>query len=415
MKDALRSSWPLLLGIAFIMVGNGLQSSLLGVRAGVEGFGSVAIGVVMSSFYVGFLAGSAATPRLVASVGHIRVFAAWASLASAAVLLHSLWPAAPAWAVMRFATGFAYAGMYVIAESWLNDRADNSARGQLLSLYMVVQYSGIAMGQLLLNLADPVSATLFIVVSVLVSLALIPISLSSRPAPLFGDTTSVPLLELLRITPTGLIGCGVAGAMTGVILSMGTVYAQAVGMDVGKTSIFMVVAIVGGALLQFPLGRLSDLIWRTDVIIAACAVGCGACLAVPAARWFALPGSLEVLAFGVVGALLLPVHALTLALANDRLRPEQMLAAGSGLVLAYGMGAALGPFSVGAAMYLLGPPGFFWVLAFLAAALSVGGLLTRHRSNQGKTEFLATPVSSPHTPELLAETEALDVAGGSST
>ena len=330
MKDALRNCWPLLLGIAFIMVGNGLQASLLGVRAGVEGFGNVAIGMVMSSFYVGFLAGSAVTPRLVASVGHIRVFAAWASVASAAVLLHSLWSSAPAWAVLRFATGFAYAGMYVIAESWLNDRAEDSARGQLLSLYMVVQYSGIASGQLLLNLADPAGARLFILVSVLVSLALIPISLSSRPAPLFEETTPVPLQELLRITPTGLIGSGLAGAMTGVILGMGSVYAQAVGMDVGKTSIFMVVAIVGGALLQLPLGRLSDRIWRTDVIIGASTAGCAACLAVPAVRWFDLAPSWEILAFSAVGALLLPVHALTLALANDRLRPEQMLAAGSG-------------------------------------------------------------------------------------
>jgi len=407
MKDTLQSSWPLFLGIGLIMLGNGLQGSLLGVRAAMEAFPTSWIGVIMSCFYVGFLVGSAVTPRLLASVGHIRVFAAWASLASAAVLVHSLWVEPGAWAAMRFCTGFAYAGMYVVAESWLNDRVDDDSRGQVLSLYMVVQYGGLAAGQLLLNVADAAGAHLFILVSILVSLALMPISLSSRPAPLFESAESVPLRELLRITPTGLAGCVTAGAATGALLGIGPVYAQSTGFDVRDTSLLMSAAIAGGALLQFPLGRLSDRVWRTDVIIG---VGVAAALVAAAVPFMASSWHLSrVVGFVLLATLLLPLYALVLALANDRLRPDQMVAAGSGLVLAFGVGAALGPVATTSAMTLVGPDGFFGVLAVLACLLALGGLTTRRRANQGKVDFLPTPVSSPHTPEERMETEPAEL------
>ncbi|MFT5355619.1 MAG: MFS family permease [Polyangiales bacterium] len=402
MKDTLKSSWPLFLGIALIMVGNGLQGSLLGVRAAIENFSTPWIGVVMSCFYVGFLVGSSVTPRLLASVGHIRVFAAWASLASAAVLVHALWLEPAAWAAMRFFTGFAYAGMYVVAESWLNDRVDNSLRGQVLSLYMVVQYGGLAAGQFLLNVADTAGTHLFVLVSILVSLALIPISLSSRPAPLFESASPLPLRELFRITPTGLVGCVIAGATTGALLGMGPVYSQSAGFDVWETSMLMAAAITAGALLQFPLGRLSDRIWRTDVIIG---VSIAAAL-VAAAVLLATPGQgMRVIGFVSLAALLLPLYALVLALANDRLRADQMVAAGSGLVLSFGVGAAFGPVAASAAIELGGPDGFFWVFVVLASLLALAGLTTRRRENQGKVDFLPTPLNSPHTPEERMDAE----------
>lgn len=399
MRDTLKRSWPLFLGIGVIMLGNGLQGSLLGVRAAIEDFSTPWIGVIMSCFYVGFLVGSSVTPRLLASVGHIRVFAAWASLASAAVLVHALWVEPPVWAAMRFCTGFAYAGMYVVAESWLNDQVDNSARGQVLSLYMVVQYAGLASGQLLLNVADAASSHLFILASILVSIALIPISLSSKPAPLFESPSPLPLRELFRITPTGLMGCAVAGATTGALLGMGPVYAQSAGLDVWGTSMLMAAAITGGALLQIPLGRLSDRVWRTDVIIGVSLAAALVAAAVPFAGTGQTP---RIVAFIVLAALLLPLYALVLALANDRLRPDQMVAAGSSLVLSFGVGAAFGPVSASAAIELGGPDGFFWVLVALAALLALGGLTTRRRENQGKVEFLPTAVNAPHvqSPEL---------------
>lgn len=403
LRSAVKSSWPLFLGIALIMVGNGLQGSLLGVRAGIEDFPTAWIGAIMSCFYLGFLMGSAATPRLLVSVGHIRVFSAWASLASAAVLIHALWLNPVVWAVMRFSTGFAYAGMYVVAESWLNDRVDNRSRGQLLSLYMIIQYGGLAGGQLLLNAADASGAALFVIVSVLVSVALIPISLSSRPAPLFETAEPVPYLELLRTTPTGFVGCVLAGSMTGCILGMGTVYAQFAGFDVRQTSLLMAAAIGGGALLQFPVGRLSDRLWRTDVIIGV--AGTALVAAVAAALLGGLGSTPRILGFVLTASLLLPIHALVLALANDRLRPEQMVAAGSGLVLAFGLGAAVGPLSVALAMDWMGPAGFFWVLAGLAGVLVLGGLRTRGLLNHGKVDFLPTPLSSPHTPEEIADAD----------
>ncbi|MFK8003910.1 MAG: MFS transporter [Polyangiales bacterium] len=400
MKDTFKSTWPLFLGIGVIMLGNGLQGSLLGVRAAIEEFSTLSIGVIMSCFYVGFLVGSSVTPRLLASVGHIRVFAAWASLASAAVLVHAMWLEPAVWAAMRFCTGFAYAGMYVVAESWLNDRVDNQSRGQVLSLYMVVQYGGLAVGQLLLNVADASGAHLFALASILVSVALIPISLSSRPAPLFDSASSLSLVELFRITPTGLVGCAIAGAATGALLGMGPVYSQSAGFDVWETSMLMASAITAGALLQFPLGRLSDRIWRTDVIIT---VSLGAVLAAAAVPFLGTGRVPRVAAFIALAALLLPLYALVLALANDRLRADQMVAAGSGLVLAFGVGAAIGPVSASTAIELGGPDAYFWVFAALAGLLAAGGLMTRRRENQGKVEFLPTPLNSPHTPEERME------------
>ncbi|MEM7609716.1 MAG: MFS transporter [Myxococcota bacterium] len=395
MREVLRNTWPLLLGILFIMLGNGLQGSLLGVRSELEEFSTAWIGVVMSSFYVGFLVGSSLTPGLLAAVGHIRVFAAWASLASAAVLVHALWLEPAAWVLMRFCTGFAYAGMYIAAESWLNDRVDNAARGQVLSLYMVVQYGGLAGGQLLLNVGDPASMKLFAIASVLVSLSLIPISLSSRPAPLFDTPAPLTLRELLRTTPTGLSGCVVAGMTTGMILGMGPVYAQRAGLDVRGTSLLMAGAIVAGATLQFPFGRLSDKVWRTDIIIGVCAA---ALLVSIVPSVFAGP-SIRAVVFIALAGLLLPLYALVLALANDRLRPDQMVAAGSRLVLSFGLGAAAGPVSASAAMQLGGADAFFVVFGLLCLALTLGGLITRRRENQGKADFLPTPINSPHTPE----------------
>ncbi len=403
MKDTLKNTWPLFLGIALIMLGNGLQGTLLGVRAGIEEFPTSWIGAIMSCFYVGFLSGSTLTPRLLGAVGHIRVFAAWASLASAAVLVHALWLDPLVWAAMRFCTGFAYAGMYVVAESWLNDRVDNNLRGQVLSLYMVVQYGGLAAGQLLLNVADAAGTTLFAITSILVSIALIPISLSSRPAPLFESSVSVPLRELFAITPTGLVGCTIAGTTTGALLGMGPVYAQSVGFNVLQTSVLMAAAITGGALLQFPLGRLSDRVWRTDVIIGVSILTTLVAVAAPLlANGKQLPRLTGIL---LLGSLLLPLYALVLALANDRLRADQMVAAGSGLVLSFGIGAAVGPISASLAMDMAGPDAFFGVFAVLSGLLAVGGLTTRRRENQGKVDFLPTPVSSPHTPEESKDAE----------
>ena len=201
---ALGSSWALLLGFGILMLGDGLQGTLLAIRADLEGFSATLTGLVMSTFYLGFLLGSILTPRITIRVGHIRVFAAFAALSSAAILVHALVVSVPVWMAMRLLSGFCFAGLYIVAESWLNDRATNETRGKLLSMYMVVTYIGVGLGQLLLNLANPMDFELFILTSILISVAVVPLLLSAGSPPAYHDaerrqTQQLPKADAHRI------------------------------------------------------------------------------------------------------------------------------------------------------------------------------------------------------------------------
>jgi MFS family permease len=411
MLAVVAASWALFLGIALIMLGNGLQGSLLGLRATLEGFPTAITGLVMSAYFVGFLAGSTLVPRLVSRVGHIRVFAALASLASAAVLLHSVSVTPPSWGAIRLVTGFSYAGLYVVAESWLNDRATNETRGQLLSIYMVVMLGGMASGQLLLNVADPASFELFVLVSVLVSLAVIPILLTARPAPDFTAPSSVSLAELYRISPLGVFGALGTGMAHGALFGMGAVFAQSTGMSVAQISVFMAVAVLGGVVLQWPVGRLSDRFDRRQVLttvtfVAAFSAFAATFVSGPLAG--VLPDwSLYVLV-ALFGGMTLPMYSLTIAHANDHLEPDQMVAASGGLVLAGGIGASFGPVTAASVMSVMGPAGFFWTLGAIHAIIGVFALYRMRRrlalplEDQGAFVAVpprASPIAAYLTPE----------------
>ena len=377
MLGVVGASWALFLGIAFIMLGNGLQGSLLGVRASLEGFPTAVTGLVMSAYFAGFLAGTALVPRLVSRVGHIRVFAALASLASAAVLAHSIFVTPPSWGAIRLVTGFCFAGLYIVAESWLNDRATNETRGQLLSIYMVVMLAGMGSGQFLLNVADPAGFQLFVLISVLVSLALIPILLTAAPAPQFHALSPFSLRELYRISPLGVLGTLGTGMAQGGLLGMGAVFAQEIGFSVAETSIFMAAAMFGGVLLQWPVGRLSDRFDRRRVLTivtflaAICAIG-----ASMAAGPFAAvaPAWAIYVLICIFGGMNMPMYSLTIAHANDFLEPHQMVAASGSLVLVGGIGAAFGPVTLAGMMSLMGPIGFFWGLGLVHAAIGIVAL-----------------------------------------
>ncbi|HSL59217.1 MAG TPA: MFS transporter [Acidimicrobiales bacterium] len=364
---ALGVSGPLLVGIALLMVGNGLQGSLLALRASIEGFGTTTTGVVMSAFYLGYLGGSLRAPRLVADVGHIRVFAALATIASSAVLVHAVFVSPLSWAVIRLVTGMCLAGLYVVVESWLNDSATNATRGSLMSIYMVVVTVGLAAGQLLLNVADADGFELFVVTSVLFSMALVAPALSVRSAPVIVEPARVRLVELWHVAPLGVLGSAVAGTSAGALFAMGVVYAQLVGLSVASTSVFMLVAIIGGAVLQWPLGWLSDRVDRRGVMIAM-GLGTAAVAAVGAAG----PEGTALLAVSAgVGALSLPLYAIANAHLNDWIERDRIVAAGSRLVLANGVGAVLGPVSASAAMDAVGPEGFFWFLGAVNGGLAL--------------------------------------------
>lgn len=372
--DAAAAAWPLLTGMACLMIAAGLQGSLLGVRASLEGFPTLVTGVIMSGYYAGFFAGSLLTPGIVQRVGHVRVFAALASIASVAVLVHSLLVEPVTWIAVRATTGFSYAGLYVVAESWLNERSGNQTRGRLLSIYMLTQFGGLAGGQLLLSTGDPGGFTLFILASIAVSIALVPILLSARPAPAFEAPSPLGLKDLFHVSPLGFLGALGSGLVQGAYSGMGAVYAATLGLSIGSISLFMASVTIGGAVLQWPVGHLSDRIGRRRVIIFVTFAGALACVGA------ALVGDRSLAALiaaaVVFGGLALPLYALSVAQTNDYLRADQMVAASSGLILLYGTGSIFGPIASSAAMSLVGPDGFFWYLALVMAVL---GLFTVYR------------------------------------
>lgn len=341
MTEALRSCWPLLVGIGLMMLGNGLQGSLLGVRANIEGFPTAITGLIMSGYYVGFLFGSVVTPKILESVGHVRVFAALASLASTAALVHAVFPDPYIWVIFRIFTGFSFAGLYIVSESWLNDTATNETRGSILSIYMIITFGGMAGGQFLLNSSDPGGYQLFIVVSVLVSLALIPTALTASPMPSMEAPDKLGIRKLYKISPLGVVGVIIVGITQGAFFAMAAVYGGLIGLTVGQISFFISLSVIGGALMQLPIGKLSDIIDRRKVLMLTAAVTAVAAIAMYNVE--GLSNKLWFMGFSVIfGGFCMPLYSLCLAHTNDHLEPNQMVAASSGLIFLNGVGAIIG-------------------------------------------------------------------------
>ncbi len=356
------------------MLGDGLGGTLLAVRADQEGFSTTITGFIMSSFYLGFLSGSIVTPRIMVQVGHIRVFAALAAMASAAVLVHAVFVQIPVWIGLRLVSGFCFAGLYVVAESWLNERATNQTRGKLLSMYMVVSYLGVGLGQLFLNLGDPRDFPLFILTSVLISIAVVPLLLSATPTPKFEKSVGIKLRELYAISPLGVVGMFVIGMVTATFFALGPVYGQRLGFDLENISYFMTAGVAGAVILQWPIGALSDRFDRRLVLtIASFLTAAAGALCVQLATESVI---IVLLSAGLFAGLALPLYSICMAYTNDHLHPNQMIAASGTLVLVGGIGAIIGPVAVAASMDFFGIYSFFWAMG---AAHLITGLFALYR------------------------------------
>ena len=362
-------AWPFFAGAALIMIAHGLQGTLIALRAAHEGFPTAATGVVMSGYFVGMLAGSTLSQTLVRQVGHVRVFAALASLASVSVLMHALFVEVMFWTAMRIVTGFCYSGMYVVVESWLNQQATNRNRGRLLSLYMVTMFAGAAIGQLLLNVADPSGSDLFILVSILVSLALVPLLLAARPGPRPRRSQRLSFRALYRASPLGMVAAVLTGVIHGGLFGMGAIYARKIGLEVGQVAWFMALAMIGALFSQWPLGWLSDRFDRRRVMLGAALVGALA-PAAAAAGLVEPSGNAAFAMMFVVGAAALPLYSLTVSHVNDYLTPRQMVGASGTLVFVSGCGLITGPLAVALALEAIGPPGFLLILIGVHAVLA---------------------------------------------
>lgn len=388
--------WAILLGIGFMMLANGLQGTLLGVRAGIEGFSTFTTGIMMSGYFVGLFIGSMIAPVLVNRVGHIRVFSALASLASISILFHGVYIDAWVWWAMRVVTGISFAGFYVVTESWLNDRASNENRGKLLSVYMVIVTGSMGAGQFLLNLARPEKIDLFILISVIISLGLIPILLTVKPAPNFATSSKMSVLDLYRASPLAVIGNGLTGMAQGTMIGLGAIYASQVLVDIKSISLFMACIMAGSLLLQGPVGYISDRIGRRGVMAALSVIAIVCCLLAPLvpkdSLWFYL------VVVGLGGAAM-PMYSVCIAYANDRLEPHQIIGASGSLVMVAGFGAMTGPILVAFFMDLLGPESYFAGIGAVFAVILVFTLIRIGArpgiALQDQSALVAGPLGTP--------------------
>ncbi len=371
-----RNSWPLLLGMLFLMLGNGLQGTLLGVRGAYEGFSTSAMSLVMSAYFVGFLGGSRLAPEMIRRVGHVRVFAALGSFISAILILYAVAPDPVAWTLMRAAIGFCFSGVYVVAESWLNDTSTNETRGQTLSLYLIVQMIGIVSAQGLLNVADPNGYDLFIISSVLVSVSFAPILLSVSPAPAFHRTKPMTLSQLFRVSPLGFVGAFLLGAVFSALFGMSSIFGAEIGLNVSRISIFVASIYVGGMIWQYPIGWFSDRMDRRILIAGLNLLGAITMLAAVLVHGNFL--WLLAVAF-VLGGVSNPLYSLYIAYTNDFLEIDDMAAASGGLIFVNGIGAIAGPIILGWMMDRWGPFSFF---AYLGSVLGLMAAYAFYRMTQ---------------------------------
>lgn len=364
----LKATWPLFLGVSFLMLGNGLQGTLIGWRGDYEGFSSSTMGAIMAGYFLGYMMGSKFSKDIVESVGHIRVFAALASMASTAILLQLVFIDGRVWFAMRIVTGFCFAGSYVVVESWLNERANNLTRGSLFSIYMVVTFASLTAGQWLFKLSDPSGVNLFIIASVLLSLSLIPLLISRTEVPEIAHTDSMGLFKLYKISPAGISGLLLVGMAQGAMFTMGTLYAKQVGMNTTQIASFMSIMIAFGAVSQWPLGKISDLFDRRIIMAILAIVATAICGLLYTLNPL---GPKFILIYGVLGALNLPLYAITIAHANDRLEPSQMVGASSTLVFTFGLGSVIGPLAVGLVLDFAGAKSYFIYLGVTHLAVSL--------------------------------------------
>lgn len=403
-----KNAWALLLGLLLLMLGNGLQGTLLGVRGGIEGFDAADMSWVMSAYFLGLLTGSRVAPQLIRRVGHVRVFAALASVISAAFILYAAVPNLWAWGLLRLIVGICFAGVYVVVESWLNDAATNETRGKALSLYMITMMVAIVGAQGLMTLADPAGWMLFVVISVLVSVSFAPILLSVSPAPVFDMTAPMSLKRLFVVSPLAAAGQIMLGAAASAMFSMSAVWGGQAGLTVAQISGFIATVYLGGLLSQYPIGWLSDRMDRRTLIVAVAGLGAGsAALAFVATGLYPL---LLVAAFGL-GSAVNPLYSMLIAHANDYLEPKEMAAASGGMLFLNGIGSICGPLTVGFLMERIAPDLFFVHVGCALAALCLYGLwrMTRRASVPLEEQAGWAPVLSSASPvamELAQEVAA---------
>lgn len=400
----------LLAGASLIVLGTGLLSTALALLADALGFPSTLTGVVMSAYFAGYVLGTYACPSIVMRAGHVRAFSAFAATAAAAVLLHALIVDAAAWTVLRFVTGVCVVGLYMVIESWLNERSTNDARGRVFAVYQVICLLSLAAGQYLILIDGDTLETAFIVSGALLSIALVPVVLTrvAHPAPI--TAAHLDLGRLWRVSPLGVAGTLAAGLGNGAFFALGPVFAQRVGLGTAEVALFMSLVLLGGVALQWPIGRASDQ-WDRRWVILAVSLGATLFAGLPAALLVPELPALLAMMF-MYGAAAFSLYPLCVAHANDRVEAAEFVGTASSLLLVYGVGAALGPLLAGALMQYTQALAFLVQLAAIHAALALF-ILARIRARPAAPpethgSFVMLGRTSQSALEMIAPAEETD-------
>lgn len=392
----------LIFSIVLLVSGNAFLTTLLGIRLTIEEVEPSVIGWVLVCYSIGFVLGTLYVHRIIARVGHIRAFAVFAALAAVTALMYPLAISVVFWAMLRALSGFTIAGVLVVIESWFSSRATNANRGSLFAVYQIVFYLSAAGGQLVVNIGDPANFMPFTLAAILLTLALVPLSLTRMEAPVIESTERMSLATLLRESSSGVAGALTSGVLIGSFYALGPVYATMVGLDVGKTSVFMALAILAAMLVAWPLGRVADRYDRRRVLVAI------SLTAAVAAALVALVGAAQMtllmVLVGIFTGLAATLYPVAVAITNDRMESHRIVAASATLLLSYGIGSVIGPIVMAQLMSIMGPSGLFaGYVAFLLLLVGVTGYRIRSTDDvpvEAQEHYIPT---MPETSPVLAE------------
>ena len=417
MYKTLKNNWALFIGFAILATAHGFQGNLLGVRAVIEEFNYLAVGALFSGYFLGYFVGAFYCPKLINSVGHIRTFSAFASLASLSALIHVTFVNPYVWIFGRFLTGFSMIAIFIVTESWLNDRATNRNRGQILSLYMIITYVAFATGNLLLNVSSPTKYEPFILISVLFSIALVPILLAKKKPPKFKKTASMNIKELYRISPFGSFAMLCTGFIYSAVLTLASVYAANMNLTIYEISILLTLIVAAGAIFQWPIGYISDRMDRRKVIIASGILAIIFCILailfsgtsfsnaftqnLTKFNYFSttLEKTKLFLSITLMAGMTLTFFPIILAYVNDNITKDKFVAAGSGLNIVFGVGAIFGPILCSVTMQLLGANGFFvYIILFLTLMVIFGVYRITRSEYEENPDSSFTPLPKDITP-----------------
>ena len=406
--QSLRPLVPLLTAAGILLAGNGLQGTLIALRGAAEGFSPALIGFMGTAYFGGFMLGCIFIPRILRAVGHIRAFSALAAIAAAASLMLVLAPDAYLWLVIRFVTGFCFSGLFTTVESWINSGVDNTDRARVLSLYRIIDIAAVTGSQYLIPAFGPEGFAIFAIMAMMITLSLVPVSLADRSNPTPPEAVSLDLTRVWRISPIACMGCIAIGMTNGAFRLIGPIYANDVGMDVTDVATFMGAGIFGGAVLQYPLGYLSDRYDRRRILIISTLGAVFAGIAITLFAGSSVP--LNIAGIFLFGAFALPLYSLSAAHANDHAKQDDFVHVAAGLMLFFSVGAMVGPPVAAYLMEQFGPGFLFFYTSAVHASLI---LVTLYRMQvrhavplEGRSRFRMLLRTSPEFAKRKSEEQA---------